>query len=241
MKNPDPPASIPAPTPEDKPFPVGGELTVYEASMVYAGRHPYPKMFGPYDESRKREHCLTLLKLGLAERLRRRQRVQRSWDVFRQLKEKIKQGQIQPIKPAYDLNGEIDPIRSVIRTSDLVPLATDRGEQPRYLRHLLKASPEPAAADLSDLSGEEYKAFSYIVKHLTDVPDATREDIWDCCRVRFKVSKRVVFKDLLPRARRQLAAAAAPLLLQAQTPNEKLPHLGSGAGASAKHRENPTS
>jgi len=41
--------------------------------------------------------------------------------------------------------------------------------------------------------------------------------------------------------RKRLAAAAAPLLLQAQTPNEKLPHLGSGAGASAKHRENPTS
>jgi hypothetical protein len=134
---------FPAPSDEDKPFPVGDELTVYEAAMVYAGRHPYPKMFGPYDDANRRERCLTLLKLGLTAKLRGRHRAQRSWDVFRQIKSGIERGQINPIKPSYDLDGDIDPIRTVIRTSDLVQLATDRGEQPRYLRHLL-ASPEPA-------------------------------------------------------------------------------------------------
>jgi hypothetical protein len=137
------PATIPAPTAEDQPFQIGDKLTVYEAAMVYAGRHPYPRIFGPYDDGNKRERCLTLLKLGLSERLPRRQRAQRSWDVFRQIKGGIERGQINPIKPAYDLDGDIDPIRTVIRTSDLVPLAASRGEQPRYLRHLL-ASPEPA-------------------------------------------------------------------------------------------------
>jgi hypothetical protein len=136
------PAVIPAPTNEDKPFQVEDELTVYEAAMVYAGRHPWPKFFGPYDESNKRERCLTLLKLGLKERLPERRHAQRSWDVFRQLKGRIEQDQIKPIKPSYDLDGEIDPIRTVIKTTELIKLANERGEQqPEYLRHLQPENP----------------------------------------------------------------------------------------------------
>ena len=90
MKNPDPPTSIPAPTADEKPFQIGDELTVYEAAMVYAGRHPYPHGFGPYDSRNKRERCLTLLKLGLSERLPRRQRAQRSWDIFCELGDPVR-------------------------------------------------------------------------------------------------------------------------------------------------------
>jgi hypothetical protein len=134
MKNPDPAASIPAPTADDKPFQIGDELTVYEAAMVYAGRHPYPHDFGPYDRNDRREHCLTLLKLGLKETPQKRPRAQRSWDIFCDLGERMKRGRIAPIRTARDLAGEIDLIDTVIATADLVQLARDRDEQPKYLR-----------------------------------------------------------------------------------------------------------
>ena len=38
-------AAIPAPAPQDIPFTIRDRLTVYEAAMVYAGRHPYPYFF----------------------------------------------------------------------------------------------------------------------------------------------------------------------------------------------------
>jgi len=115
MKNPDPPASIPAPTADDKPFQIGDELTVYEAAMVYAGRHPYPHMFGPYDDGNKSEHCRTLLKVGLSKASSESQHAQLSWDIFRELEKRIEKGAIQPPKPVYDLTGKLDPFRTVIQ------------------------------------------------------------------------------------------------------------------------------
>jgi hypothetical protein len=121
MKTPDPPASIPAPTVEDEPFQVGDELTVYEFAMVSAGRHPYPKMFGPYDGKNRRKHCLTLLKLGLSEQGPDRQHAQRSWDMYCEITERIKRGKITPIKTVRDFAGEIDPINTVIPTAHMRP------------------------------------------------------------------------------------------------------------------------
>jgi hypothetical protein len=193
------PVKIPAPTDEDKPFTVGEELTVYEAAMVYAGRHPYPKMFGPYDGSSRREHCLTLLKLGLKEGLRRRQRAQRSWDVFRRLQEKIKRGQIQPRKSAYDLDGEIDPFRTVIKTSELVSLANERGENPRYLKHLPNHP-----SDGAPHSEHDRDTIAYVANLLKQNSDITRDDALAECRNRFpRVGKSFFRSDIWPQARQK--------------------------------------
>ena len=148
MKIPDMPAAIAAPTNKDKPFPIRGQHTVYEAAMVYAGRHPYEFEFGPYDTRDRRERCLTRLKVGLAEKPHKRPRAQRSWDIFCELGERIKSGRIKPIRIRRDLHGNIDFVDTVIATAELVKLAIERDEQPKYLRHLLgeTANIPPSAA-----------------------------------------------------------------------------------------------
>jgi hypothetical protein len=187
--------AIPAPTDEDKPFPIGDEVTVHEGAMVYAGRHPCPKMFGPYEEHNKRERCLTLLTAGLKGKQRRRQRAQRSLDIQCQIMEQIKRGLIQPIKTAYGLDGEIDPSRTLIKTAELIRLANERREQPRYLRHLLK--PSPAATD------EERQVIDHAASILKDNPNAKRDDVRSACQTRFpELSHDRVFRYCIwPQAR----------------------------------------
>jgi hypothetical protein len=198
MKIPDPPATIPAPTVEDKPFQIGDELTVYEAAMVYAGRHPYPQMFGRYNSKNRREHCLTLLKLGLSERLQRRQRAQRSWDIFCEIGERIKRDQIKPIRIVRDPTGEIDLVDTVISTADLAQLAIKRGEQPKYLR--------PWADD-------ETRAINSLAGKLKANPDMKRGDALDACRKEFSnlTGRRFQF-HIWPQARKaaDLKTAASP-------------------------------
>jgi len=181
--------------------------------MVYAGRHPYPKMFGPYDESSKREHCLTLLKLGLAKKLPRRQRARRSWDILCELEERIKQGRIQPIKSAYDPDGAIDPTRTVIKTAELIKLANERGERPKYLRHLLLPNAaEPAAAPPQ--SDQEREVIAYAAGLLKEHPHATFKNIFQRCQdSRFPRMSKNAFRERIwkpAREQAKLPPRAAP-------------------------------
>src|SRR5262249_7681046 len=184
MKTPDPSTAIPAPTVEDKPFQVEDELTVYEAAMVYAGRHPYPEMFGPYGGENRRKHCLTLLKLGLSERLPRRQRAQRSWNIFCEVGERIRQGKIKPITTAYDLAGEIDLIDTVISTAAIMQLARDRGEQPKHLRPLFASASKKTRSAKPD-ANYELLATEYVTGLLKANPSMSREDARQACAEKF--------------------------------------------------------
>ena len=55
------------------------------------------------------------------------------WEIVK----KIEQREIVPSRTAYDPHRKVDPIRSLIKTSDLADLAFERGERPRSLTHLL--------------------------------------------------------------------------------------------------------
>ena len=203
MKTPDPSTAIPAPTVEDKPFQVEDELTVYEAAMVYAGRHPYPEMFGPYGGENRRKHCLTLLKLGLSERLPRRQRAQRSWNIFCEVGERIRQGKIKPITTAYDLAGEIDLIDTVISTVEIMQLARDRGEQPKYLRPLFASASKKTHSAKPDANYER-EAMLLLTGVLRADPDMTRNAAWDYCRLKFQdLSGRGFERRIWPQAREE--------------------------------------
>jgi hypothetical protein len=137
--------AIPDQTGKSEPFTIGDVLTIYEAAMVYAGRHPYPYFFDVKGRGIK-EH-LEFLRLGLAQSSpRKRVRAQRSWDIYCELIRRIEQSRIQPVKLAYDRLGSIDLRRTQIRTSDLADLAKERGEKPRYLRHLLIDLPSDESA-----------------------------------------------------------------------------------------------
>jgi hypothetical protein len=145
--------SIPAPSDEDTPFPIEDTLTVYEAAMVYAGRHPYPRMFGPYDDSNKIERCRTLLKVGLPAS----QHAQLSWDIFLELEKRIEQGTIEPHNPIHDRAERIDPFRTEISITDLARLAKDRGEKPEYLDGIRPAAPKhPPSLAATDRFATQY-------------------------------------------------------------------------------------
>jgi hypothetical protein len=145
---------VPAPK-DDTPFKIGDTLTIYEAAMIYADRHPYPHFF-VVNKNSSIEDLLEVLKLGLSNKLpskrvytgtdrrvraradrRVRARVQKSWDIYCELMKRVKHETIIPINGvSYDRVGKIDPRRTRIRTSDLADLAAERGERPRCLRHL---------------------------------------------------------------------------------------------------------
>jgi hypothetical protein len=120
---------------DEKSFEIGDTLTVFEAAMVYAGRHPHSRFL----RDGSIEDRLTFLRAGIREREPRvRIRARVSWDILCELVKRIEHGRLNAVRPAYSKDGQIDPIRTVIRTADLVALAIERGNQPKYLRHLLE-------------------------------------------------------------------------------------------------------
>jgi hypothetical protein len=102
--------------------------------MIYAGRHPA----GRFLKDGSVEDHLDFLKAGMSKGGKARL----SWDIYCEIIRRIKLGEIKPLPGRYLPSGEIDPVRTVIRTSDLARLASERGERPKYLRHLLSKARE---------------------------------------------------------------------------------------------------
>jgi hypothetical protein len=122
--------------PNENPFEIGDLISVFDAAMVYSGRHPTPNFFhkGTIEEHEK------WLRAGIPKddpRSQERIRARCSWDIYCELKKGIENGIIKPVRVGYQGSGEIDPRRTRIRTADLAMLAAERGESPEYLRHLL--------------------------------------------------------------------------------------------------------
>lgn len=202
MQGPNLPSAIPAPTADDKPFQIGDELTVYEAAMVYAGRHPYPKFFGLNGRSSKCERLLTYLNL-------KRPWSQLARDIFYELGERIKRDRVKPIKPAYTA-GDIDLFRTVISIDHVVQLANDRGEKPKYLRPLLEAADDRVPALTSN---DELRAVDYIAPKLQENPHIKRDVAREMLGTKFStLSGRGFDERVWPnaRARAGLPAAAPP-------------------------------
>src|SRR5262245_44954104 len=110
---------------DEKPFEVGDELTVFEAPMIYAGRHPP----GRFVEGGNIADHLAFLQAGIDDApTRNRIEAQLSWDIYCTLERKIECGDIRPVKLARDRDRKINPLLTVIRTLDLAGLATERGE-----------------------------------------------------------------------------------------------------------------
>ncbi len=130
------------------PFNIGDTLSVYEAAMVYAGRHPggvfiTGKTKDPNEIFRATvEDCEKFL--GRDERRDGARADQRklSWDIYCELCDRLDKGTIKPIRMArLRPSSEIDPRGTIIATADLVQLAQERRETPEFLAHLMQ-SPE---------------------------------------------------------------------------------------------------
>ena len=138
---------VPAPPNSDeKPFGIGERITVFDAAMIYAGRHPH----GLFLKDGSVDDHLDFLRARFPEqpRSRDRARARRSWDISCELINRIQNRTIEPVRIAYQPSGEIDPTRTLIRTSDVASLARERGEQPKYLRHLLPVWEKTPAEEL---------------------------------------------------------------------------------------------
>jgi hypothetical protein len=124
---------IPAPAgSNENPFVIKNTLTVFQAAMVYAGRHPLPRFLKPGS----REERETFLHAGM--HLHKRVQARLSWNIYCELLNRIKRRELTPVKTAYSKDGEIDPFQTRILTADLKGLAAERGEDPKYLRTFVK-------------------------------------------------------------------------------------------------------
>jgi hypothetical protein len=100
-------------------FAVDDELTIFEAAMVYCGRNPGGRFI---EGGSLREHE------GFLGRGSDEMPYKISWDVWRDLCERVDQGKLEPVRKHYSSDGNLDPRLTVIRTVDLANLAKDRGD-----------------------------------------------------------------------------------------------------------------
>jgi hypothetical protein len=118
------------------PFIVGETLTIYQAAMVYSGRHPGGQFLdGEYGRASLREYESFL---GKGARGGPRKH---AWDIYCQLRRMVAAGEIKPTKAAYTRSDEIDPLDTLIATADVGKLAKARGESPEYLANWMRESP----------------------------------------------------------------------------------------------------
>jgi hypothetical protein len=122
---------IPPPDAE-KPFVIGETLTVCEAAMVYAGRHPH----GVFLADASLENWEIFLGREADRSRRKNARRSHTWDIYRTILAEIAAGRIIPQRAAYLSTGVLDPRFTVIRASDLVSLADRRFEDRKFLREL---------------------------------------------------------------------------------------------------------
>lgn len=119
---------------DERPFYVGDELSIFDAAMIYSGRHPAPVFL----KNSSIDDHLSFLKAGVSDSAtRKRIRAHRSWDILCALIERIARNDIYAIKYSYDKRGRINPLLTTIRTLDPVDLAAERREHPKYLKHLM--------------------------------------------------------------------------------------------------------
>jgi hypothetical protein len=118
------------------PFPVGDTLTIYQAAMVYSGRHPGGRFIDSAEYGRASLHDYEVfLGKGSSDKLRAL-----AWYIYCELRRRVEAGVIKPIAPAYMPNGEFDPRDTVIRTADVAAIAWERGESAEYLAPWMKVS-----------------------------------------------------------------------------------------------------
>jgi hypothetical protein len=120
------------------PFIVGEKLTIYQAAMVYSGRHPGGSFVDgtkDYERASLHDHESYLGK-GARDGPRKL-----AWDIYCQLRRMVAAGEIKPIKTAYTPTGEIDPLDTLIATVDVANLARARGESPECLAPWMNVPP----------------------------------------------------------------------------------------------------
>jgi hypothetical protein len=121
----------PPPDSDEQPFEIGSTLTLFESAMISGDRHPHTRFLadGTVDDH------LKFLVAGIPRQPKSNERAKarRSLDIYHELMNRIRDRRLLPVRRAYQHSGAIDPVRTLIRTSDLVAIARERDEHPLYL------------------------------------------------------------------------------------------------------------
>jgi hypothetical protein len=126
---------------------IGDTLTIFDAAMIYAGRHP-ASAFLRDAELAEAEQFLGRGSRGEDEHATGRRL---SWDIYCELKRRVKSGEIKPVCAAYLSSDEndtpkIDPLRTTISIACLAELARERGDKPEFLAQLIEEPPPRTGA-----------------------------------------------------------------------------------------------
>jgi hypothetical protein len=194
---------VPAPPNSDeKPFEIKDEITVFDGAMVYSGRHPCPRFL---NDASVPEH-LEFLRAGIPQlsKSRLRARARQSWDILREIIVRIEQKKIHPSRRAFDNLGQLDPVRTRIRTSVLADLAIERSDRPKYLRYLTdKLLDRPQPPPFTQKGAEQF-ATKYIAEEKTAGRRPTLAGLEGAARQ----ANRRGGRDFLRRAFRQIQGPA---------------------------------
>lgn len=133
---------IPASAESGGPFEIGDELSVFDAAMVYSGRHPGGVFLSGETKDPKENFGRASLEeyeiyLGRTRTRGGDVRRELALNIYCELLRRIEAKEIVPLKRAYQPDGSLDPRDTLIRTTDLAKLAEERGESPEYLDHIL--------------------------------------------------------------------------------------------------------
>jgi hypothetical protein len=192
---------VPAPSNSDeKPFEIRDRITVFDAAMIYAGRHPH----GRFLKDGSVADYLDFLRAGTPDqaRSRERARARQSWDILCQLINRIQNRTIKPARITYQPSGEIDPTRTLIQTSDLTALATERGGHPKYLRHLCSGTAQRSVSQRTPLNEASAKKFA--AKFIADEEAAGRRPTLARLEAAAREAKKRGGRDCLRRAFHQI-------------------------------------
>ena len=140
-------------------FVVGPPLTICEAAMLYAGRHPHGQFLRDGSVADHEEFIRTN---------------QTSWDVYCDLMRRAERGSVRLKKAVYLRDGRLDPRRTRITFEVLLELARERGDADARLVELAQRA--PSAGGTRATSGAQ-KRCEHWLKGLPVYPTPVKDDV----------------------------------------------------------------
>jgi len=118
---------------------IGDTLTIFDAAMIYADRHPASEFLRGASLSEAEQFLGREQRRGCDNENAARRKL--SWDIYCELMRRVESGKIKPVRTGSLPSGEIDPRETAISIACLAELARERGDKPEFLKPLIEEPP----------------------------------------------------------------------------------------------------